>query len=479
MGAIGRSRVARVPANDLTKSNDADATHPVLSWKTLRFCLGERLAHMVRSQLERKPVAMSLRRQSALASTSLLSLLSILSVLATACTAPEASDDDVGAGEAAASSFTGVTAEVRRQYIAKAAIWDEAEYAKLPTKDLKAGPSSNDGFAFNEEVTCKFVEPSKPKELGGKTPKFQCALASGKVLKVKYSGPGRGLDDRDLTRLADDANANPEIYAEVIGTRLMWALGFAADRVYPVRVNCTNCPEQPWDIYSQFRPNQGARAERRFNFAVVEDKFPGKKIETDNWDSEDGQGWAWRGADDAVEEVRAARASEVAAAPREWEALKLLAAFMTHGDNKAANQRLNCDKAGITPQGTCTMPRLILQDIGAGFGSAGDFFGLGYKKADFDAWNGQDLWKDSSGCKAKLTSQHQLKDPVITEEGRAFLGKLMDPQVLTNDHVRQIFEASRITERMKKTGSRLVTVDDWVAAFNKKREALRSRTCAQ
>jgi len=391
-----------------------------------------------------------------------------------ACASPV--DDETGETEGAASSFRGVNAETRKSYLAKAAIWDEAEYAKLATKDLKAGPASSDGFAFDQEITCKFVEPTKRNELGGKTPKFQCALPDGKVLKVKYSGPGRGLNDRDLTRLTGDANENPEIYAEVMGTRLMWALGFAADRIYPVRVNCQNCPEKPWDIYNNFQPNQGARADRRFNFAVIEDKFPGKKIEEDNWSSDDGQGWAWRGSPDAVEESRAARAAQVVAPSKEWEAFKLLAAFMTHGDNKAANQRLNCDKAGITTEGTCTQPRLVLQDIGAGWGSAGTL-GLGYKKADINAWTGHNLWKDSSGCRARLSSLHQLENPIIKDEGRAFLAQLMDPNVLTDAHLRQIFEASRITERGTKVGSRLATVDDWVQAFNTKRQDMVTRTC--
>ena len=76
------------------------------------------------------------------------------------------------------------------------------------------------------------------------------------AVKVKY---GRG---------------NGEVYAEVASSRLLWALGFKADRMYPVRVICRGCPSNIKDTA----------------MATIQRKLPGKDIET-----RDGSGWAWPG----------------------------------------------------------------------------------------------------------------------------------------------------------------------------------------
>jgi len=61
------------------------------------------------------------------------------------------------------------------------------------------------------------------------TPKFHCELPDGRILKVKY---GR---------------QNAEVEAETAGTRLMRALGFAADDMFVVRaVHCAGCPRFPF-----------------------------------------------------------------------------------------------------------------------------------------------------------------------------------------------------------------------------------------
>src|SRR6476661_3654972 len=74
--------------------------------------------------------------------------------------------------------------------VRRAQVWRPGDVA---AKDLAAGPK----------------EP-------GATPKFACRLPDGDEVKVKY---GR---------------ENGEVYAEVAASRLLWALGFGADRVYPV-----------------------------------------------------------------------------------------------------------------------------------------------------------------------------------------------------------------------------------------------------
>src|SRR6476661_3699500 len=101
--------------------------------------------------------------------------------------------------------------------VRRAQVWRPGDVA---AKDLAAGPKEPGAFPLGATVECTWVR----RELGGATPKFTCRLPDGDEVKVKY---GR---------------ENGEVYAEVAASRLLWALGFGADRVYPVRVRCHGCP---------------------------------------------------------------------------------------------------------------------------------------------------------------------------------------------------------------------------------------------
>src|SRR5262249_9924364 len=94
----------------------------------------------------------------------------------------------------------------RAAYIRRAIVWTPTD---VVSKDLMAGPPHKDGFAFDQKVSCDYVEPAQP--LGGTTPKFLCALSPDDIVKVKY---GR---------------KNGEVYAAVAASRLLWARGFAPD----------------------------------------------------------------------------------------------------------------------------------------------------------------------------------------------------------------------------------------------------------
>lgn len=359
---------------------------------------------------------------------------------------------DYDSTEGSSTELDEVTSEERLAYIRAADVWRPSDIA---AKDLLSGPPADDAFEVGEQVVCRFVEPKKRDEMNGKTPKFKCGgcddgCTVDETIKVKY---GRGPSD------------NGEVYGEVMSTRLLWSLGFEADRVYSVRVLCKNCPENPWEVYSSFTPNAGARADRRFDFAVIERKNDGEKIEA----TED-QGWSW-------DELPLVDPSAGGAPAAQLDALRLLAAFMYHADNKPENQRLICLPEAVTEEGTCTDPFLMIQDAGTSFGST-KFLGLGYRKAELGAWSGQTVWKDLNRCQARLSSMHELKNPIVSEAGRQFLADLMAQ--LSEDQIRDLFVASRIEERgekIKVDGSeRPVTVDDWVAVFLRKRDEL-SQPC--
>src|SRR5262249_37485442 len=94
-------------------------------------------------------------------------------------------------------------------------------------------------------------------------------------------------------------------------------------------------------------------------------------------------------------------------------------------------------------------------------------------------WTDADVWKDLKSCQAALSSRMTLKDPKVSEAGRAFLADLLAK--LTDAQLRDIFTASRIVERNEKIKDadgeeRPVTVDDWVSEFDAKRAEL-MRSC--
>ena len=110
----------------------------------------------------------------------------------------------------------------RREFIRAAQVWTPTPVAAM---DLRAGPGGPGAFAPDAVVTCDY----KPHEKrGGHSRKFDCAIDAHDVAKVRYGGD------------------NGEVEGSVLASRLLWALGFGANRVYPVRVVCRGCSADPW-----------------------------------------------------------------------------------------------------------------------------------------------------------------------------------------------------------------------------------------
>jgi hypothetical protein len=105
----------------------------------------------------------------------------------------------------------------RRALVQLAQIWSPTN---IPTLDLRAGPPDPRAFPPDAVMTCTYVEKST---LPGTSRKFDCAITADDVVKVRY-----GSD-------------SGKVEGEVLASRLLWALGFGADRDYPVRVKCRGC----------------------------------------------------------------------------------------------------------------------------------------------------------------------------------------------------------------------------------------------
>jgi hypothetical protein len=339
-----------------------------------------------------------------------------------------------------------VEAAQRLAYLRVAHVWDDVDVER---RNLLAGPGGHGRFAFDEEVRCRFVQANPA--VGGSSAKFFCARSDGEPLLVKYG--------------------SKEVQAEVLGSRLLWALGFQAARVYPVRVRCRECPQDPWAETRRTWRGGGVRGERLISKAIIKRLPDGDPIE----EHED-QGWRW-------DELTLVDARAGGASRAELDALRLLAAFMQHGDSKPENHQLLCPSKAITRDGRCRRPVLMIADAGSTFGGGAELIigSLGpLARAQLSAWTATAVWREKAACRARLAAQFGSVDPVISEEGRALLARQLAR--LDDDQIRDLFRAARVEQLDETTRGadgleRPVTVEDWLTAFKSRRAEIVDHRC--
>jgi hypothetical protein len=321
----------------------------------------------------------------------------------------------------------------RKDAIKHAQVWTATN---IPSMDIKAGPRPPLAELSGSTVNCKYID----KRLGGRSPKFACLLGE-EELKVKFGGN------------------NGEVYGEVAATRLLWALGFGADQMYPVRVICTGCP-------SAFGGIVQTSGDRIFDPAAIEWKMPGMELSD----------WSWRELDTVDESAGGAPKAQ-------RDGLKLMAVFLQHTDSKAQQQRLICvDDGPVTNSAECQHPFMLIQDAGLTFGKANTFNANPVGAMNLTAWSSTPVWKPGSDkCLGNLPKSYtgSLDDPLISEEGRQFLSDLLGQ--LSDAQISDLFTVARVTLRARKPDdprSGLATVDEWVAAFKAKRAEIAERRCA-
>jgi hypothetical protein len=337
------------------------------------------------------------------------------------------SASDGGAPETLPLSDQGRTVSMREraEAIARAQVWREPQTS---LSRVRFGASA--GMPSSLECQFRFTD------MGGTTPKFDCVLDSGTELRVKY-GPGA------------------EVPAEAAASRLLTALGFGADNVTLVeRLHCVGCPNEPF-VVAKVTEATGTQAlyervvnhdgRQEFEWVAVEQKFNARPIE-----SEGQRGWAFF----ELDSVNPAKGG----APRAHvDALRLLAVFLAHWDNKAENQRLVC-LAETWAEGTsCPEPFLLLQDVGSTFGP---------HRVDLDAWAQSKVWADRAACKLSMDEMPyggSTFGPVrISERGRRFLGKQLEE--FTDAQLTELFTWARF-DQPRRVLMPTRSVADWVRVF--------------
>lgn len=269
-------------------------------------------------------------------------------------------------------------------------------------------------------TTCKY----KPDEVSGTTPKFDCELPGGEKIKVKYGG-------------------SQEIPSETAASRLLHALGFGADRVSRVEtVRCYGCPIQPFhtraliemlSIEKFFDKRIDYSGYRDFKRVSVERNLDGEAIEAGPE-----RGWAFH-------ELGKIDPSRGGATRAEVDAIRLVAVFLHHWDNKSSNQRLTCPDSK-TPD--CKHPLAMIQDVGSEFGP---------KKADLDNWRSRPVWSgDGTKCLVSMKGMPYdggtFQDAQISEGGRRLLADRLGQ--LSASQIQALF-----------TAAGLENVPEWTEAF--------------
>jgi hypothetical protein len=337
----------------------------------------------------------------------------------------------------------------REQVMERAHVWQAIDTSSL---DLIKGPVLPESQRIPEHVTCKFVFPDKP--LTGMTPKFRCDLGKDDVVKVKYG------------------EKNGEVYAEVAASRLLWALGFQSDVIYPTRVTCVNCPSDPFAASSADwqRGSPSDVSTKEFDPAVIE-RESGSAVEVPGY-----EGWAWPELDKISPKSTGATRAQL-------DAFKLMAVFIQHSDSKPGQQEIVCEAGGKQKDAvgneTCANAWLVIKDLGGSFGKATK---LNTSKMNLADWDAAGIWKDDKRCVADMPRSFtgSLEDPVISEAGRSFLSQRL--ALLSDQQIRDLFTVSNVMRReqtIEVDGKRRpVTIDDWVRVFKRKRSEIAAARCS-
>src|SRR5581483_5794275 len=327
-----------------------------------------------------------------------------------------------------------LTPQERDAAIERAQVWKPTRVASM---NLRTGPRGRGAFAPGQTIACDYVD----KKLSGNTPKFACLL-NGDEVKIRY---GR---------------TNGEVYAGVAASRLLWALGFGADALYPIHVICRGCP-------TILGGDPAGKNAMRFDVAAIERKMPGHEMET-----REVTGWSW----DDLDRVDVTKGGATGA---QRDALKLLAVLLQHTDSKPEQQRLLCpdDEVGKKHLAECPHPLMMIHDVGQTFGTGNQFNRQAVGSVNLAEWKTTPIWKDASRCVGNLTQSQTgtLVDPKISEDGRAFLARLLNQ--LTDRQLADLFDVARFTLRPQANGQQ-TTVEEWVAAFKEKRREIANAHCS-
>jgi hypothetical protein len=344
-----------------------------------------------------------------------------------ACDSPAAENESDKTPTKAPLKSKKVSDEERLDALSRATVWQRPA-TPIAQARLDSDPNQP------KSVECTFAVT----EVGGTAPKFDCHLETGERIRVKY---GR----------------SPEIPSEVAAARLLHAFGFGADDVMLVeKLRCYGCPAEPFitmrtlgfaGAHELYGKVMNKDSYKDFEWVAVERKHYGRAIETEQL-----EGWSFFELDLIDEKKGGAPRAHV-------DALRLLAVFLAHWDNKSENQRLVCLSEKDWPDGgKCSRPFAMLQDVGSSFGP---------RKVDLEKWEQNSIWEDRASCTATMDSLPYkgatFKPVKISEAGRKHLATMLEQ--VSDQQITALFAGARFDQSKGMLGFTASPVADWVRAF--------------
>jgi len=361
----------------------------------------------------------------------------------------------------------------------------------LDVAALTAGHQWGPGFEPDALLQCRFASHRR----SGDTSKFRCHrteaaafvdrkgqrmpqatavddrgyLLDGKGVRIRQAdGDGYSKADRLRVKYTTGKPRDREVFTEVAASRLLWALGFYSDAMYPARVHCEGCKPDPY-AKRQDEPDPGSR--HSFFPASVERKIPGKEVELRS-----DQGWSLKELRGVYDRGSLNRKVEIEA---------FLVALNLIGLHNALpfQNRLTCLDDGWKRQtGLCFAPVLYVQDLGSTFGRRVE---VGtHSRGDFSDWQPNTLFADRANCRIRHNFGQWIS---VSEEARAFLWDRS--QVLTEDKVRAIFRLAHFEQvdpelraQLEQQGIAGAALDEavlgaWTGELMKRLDELRTARC--
>ena len=145
--------------------------------------------------------------------------------------------------------------------------------------------------------------------------------------------------------------------------------------------------------------------------------------------------------------------------------LYFTSSLLAHWDNKAENQRLICLPGGDRPDGACTRPFALLQDLGASFGPL---------KLDLHNWRTRRVWSSPRECGVTMKDLPYggatFAGQRISEEGRIFLLSLLEQ--LSATQLVDLFSGARV-QQSEGVIAEARRPEAWAAAFADKVRQIR------
>ena len=266
-----------------------------------------------------------------------------------------------------------------------------------------------------------------------------------------------------------------EVFTAVATTRIMWALGFPADHVYPAGgASCIGCTDDPFG--RKLADNKASLQEAPAVFKIVNAE---RDLPWDQINPEDDETWSWTDAAKFYSDGEWTHQQKV-----EFDAYRLALGLIHYYNALPQQNRLVCaewEPAAAGHGKVCGKPVIYVHDLGSTFGKKRSGFELvgTNPRGSFEAYEPQTVFLNPGNCELRATLLGEKQ--VLKEAQDLMIQRLAR---LDRETVKSIFRLSRFNmmdqkqvRRLRAAGSRNVdeaALDEWTNAFLKRIEEVRT-----